>query len=426
MKGYKFLFLGLLALLLVPSSANAMRQYIPYSTGIVVGNAADSAADFMGSNSQEVTVANAAQVEGLIKVAGTLSGFRFKISTAPAAGKTWTFTIVQNGSDTAVTCTISNPDTTCNTGANSISVSSGDFVYLKISPSGTPTAVQINGSVIYTTSTSGQSAFWGTSLDQTIAAGLTRYQHLVGNRSTLCTTVNTACRIVVPMTGTLKRLSIRTSTQPGLTQNVVFTVRKNNADTALTCTVNDTDTTCSDDSNTVAVSQGDTLELKVVSSAGAATMSWNHGWVFESGNDLSHPLFVVGPNLSNSATRYNPIQAVGNLGVTDTVESDIQQLGQSAMSLSSLYVMLNAAPGAGTSYLGTLRQNTADTAVAVTIADTNTTGSDSDSITVAQDDLLSISWVPTGTPTATNPFIGLVATTATALAGGEDLAMFFD
>ena len=426
MKGFKLLII-LIALILLPSKAEAMRQYIPYSTGIAVSAAIDSAADFMGSNSQEVTIANASQVEGLIKVAGTFSGFRFKISTAPAAGKTWVFTLVVNGSDTAVTCTISNPDTTCNTGANTAVVASGDRVYLKISPTGTPTAVQINASVIYTTGTSGYSSFWGTSLDQTQVAGLTRYSPMVGNRSTLATTVNTAARVTVPMTGTLRRLTFRTTTAPTGSDTAIATVRKNNADTGLTCTVTGAGTTCNDDSNTVAVVQGDTLELKVVTSATAATLGYNYGWVFESGNDLSHPLFVAGPNLSASATRYNPIQGVGNLGITDTVEADIQQLGQSAMTLTNMYVLLAAAPGAGTSYTGVVRVNGVDTGVDVQVSGTNTTDSENgQTATVAQDDLLSIGWTPAGTPTATNAFTSMVANTATAVAGGEDFAFFFD
>lgn len=404
-----------------------MRQFIPYSTGIAVSASADSAADFMGSNSQEVTVANAAQVEGLIKVAGTLSSFRFKISTAPAAGKTWVFTIVVNGSDSAVTCTISNPNTTCNTGANTAAVASGDRVYLKISPTGTPTAVQINASVIYETSTSGQSAFWGTSLDQTIASNLTRYTPMIGNRSTLCTTVNTACRLVAPMSGTLKRLTIRTTAAPGGSDTAVFTVRQNNADTSLTCTVSGAGTTCNDDSNTVSVTVSDTIELKVVTSATAATLGWNHGWVFESATNLSHPLFVSGANLSSTTVRYNPVQGMGNLAVTDTVEADIQQLGQANMSLSNMYALVSVAPGTGRSWAGVLNIGGSATGQDVTIADTNTAGLDlGDAVAVAQDDLLSVLWTPTALPATAQMFLSFVANTATAVAGGDDFAMFFD
>ena len=69
--------------------------------------------------------------------------------------------------------------------------------------------------------------------------------------------------------GTLRRLFVRVSADPAngvLTQSYAFTVRKNEADTTLTCTISEGAVQASDTSNTVAVTAGDRLAIKAVPS----------------------------------------------------------------------------------------------------------------------------------------------------------------
>jgi hypothetical protein len=70
--------------------------------------------------------------------------------------------------------------------------------------------------------------------------------------------------------GTARNLSCELGTAPGGADTVVVTVRINAADAALTCTISGAATTCSDTSNTAAVSAGHRLAIKAVSSAGTA------------------------------------------------------------------------------------------------------------------------------------------------------------
>lgn len=70
--------------------------------------------------------------------------------------------------------------------------------------------------------------------------------------------------------GTARNLYCDLGTAPGGADTVIVTARINGADSAVTCTITGAATTCSDTSNTAAVSAGHRLGLKAVSSAGTA------------------------------------------------------------------------------------------------------------------------------------------------------------
>ena len=76
--------------------------------------------------------------------------------------------------------------------------------------------------------------------------------------------------IVMPVSGTLKNLYIRNGSTQSATGNIVFTVRKNGVDTAMTVTYSNADgaaTTKSDTTNTVSVVAGDLICIKAVNAA---------------------------------------------------------------------------------------------------------------------------------------------------------------
>ncbi len=80
------------------------------------------------------------------------------------------------------------------------------------------------------------------------------------------TAPNAEVDVPVP-TGTLKNLDVKTSAVTG-GGTIVITAFKNGAATALTCTVAVTATTCSDTSDSVAYSAGDTMSFRVVNNSG--------------------------------------------------------------------------------------------------------------------------------------------------------------
>ncbi|MGY3366194.1 putative phage tail protein [Bradyrhizobium sp. GM2.4] len=66
---------------------------------------------------------------------------------------------------------------------------------------------------------------------------------------------------------TINRLDVVTTLPPGTGQSFVYTLRKNNVDTALTCTVSDGATSASDIAHTATFGAGDTADVKLVVSS---------------------------------------------------------------------------------------------------------------------------------------------------------------
>lgn len=73
--------------------------------------------------------------------------------------------------------------------------------------------------------------------------------------------------LLVPRAGTARTLRCFLGTAPGGSDTVVVTARKNAGDQITTCTITGTATTCSDTGNTFAVTAGDRVSIRGVSSA---------------------------------------------------------------------------------------------------------------------------------------------------------------
>lgn len=105
-------------------------------------------------------------------------------------------------------------------------------------------------------------AFWETS---GMAQALTRYV-TIGSDSGHAT--ESSRQQNLPRAGTVSKLYIRTITNVGGTaQTFIATVRKNGADTPITCTINTGSNTCNDTSNSVSFAAGDLFSVKYVTSA---------------------------------------------------------------------------------------------------------------------------------------------------------------
>lgn len=95
-------------------------------------------------------------------------------------------------------------------------------------------------------------------------------QHTSNQTSTFACGLNGICGTgnlqTWPMAGTLKNFYMSLGTAPAAGKSWVCTVRKNNADTALTCTIADANTQCSDTSNSVTVAVGDEMDVRCVAS----------------------------------------------------------------------------------------------------------------------------------------------------------------
>jgi hypothetical protein len=89
--------------------------------------------------------------EYILDRAGVISSFQMQTVAAPSAGQSFTYTIHQNGSDTAMTCSISGGASFgCSTLSNAVTVAAGDRISLKLVTSGTATATFHRGSMSVT------------------------------------------------------------------------------------------------------------------------------------------------------------------------------------------------------------------------------------------------------------------------------------
>lgn len=73
-----------------------------------------------------------------------------------------------------------------------------------------------------------------------------------------------------PFSGTIKNLQCYCDTAPSAGQSFIYTIRKAGVDSSVTVTISDTATEGSDNTNTVTVTRGDQVSVKLVTSAGAA------------------------------------------------------------------------------------------------------------------------------------------------------------
>ncbi|MBI2640944.1 MAG: hypothetical protein HYW91_03635 [Candidatus Sungbacteria bacterium] len=103
--------------------------------------------------------------------------------------------------------------------------------------------------------------------EDSMTAGTTRFMGPYQSSALEGTESN--AQIDAPIAFTASNLYVRTGAAPGAGKTLVVTLRKNSADTALTCTVSDTNTTCTDLSNSVTFVAGDDVALSIVLSAGA-------------------------------------------------------------------------------------------------------------------------------------------------------------
>lgn len=213
-----------------------------------------------------------------IPTSGTLSKLRVLVTNAPGAGgsgKSWGFTINKNSVGTSITCTVSETATTCSDLSNSVSVVQGDFLSVTVTPTGTPTSSTIVIGSVFTPVIDGESfqtfSYGGgvTDNSQVTYADI----GLVGQN----TSTTETSRFLASSSYVAKKLYFVSGTAPGASKTWQYYLRKNSADTALTCSkTGGSATTCSDNVNIVPISSGDLINFKFSPTNSPSTSTSNH------------------------------------------------------------------------------------------------------------------------------------------------------
>lgn len=342
---------------------------------------------------------------------GSFANFCVVLDVAPGAGTSRTFTFRNLTQATSVVVTVSNTDTTNRDTGSTLAVTAGDLVQCEQGVTGAPAAL---GSCQLL------SEFTGTTEKET---GYTMH-HVPGNGAlaaasgteyvagpfcgtTFSTTTPPVAANVIAVDGAITALWGRCNTAPGSGKSWDFYLVKNG--TLQDGTGGTVDTKCSvADTNTTAVAtfsltvaQGDTISVQLVPVNTPAAVRPGCGVTLTSttaGESMVVGRLTTGP--SNTVTNYGfPVYATGGWSTVEA--SNQEQAPINTFTLDQLRLLLQTAPGGGTSRQFTWRVNSATPAgsPSVTISGAATTGSDLvGSVTISDTALLAMQTIPSGTP----------------------------
>lgn len=344
--------------------------------------------------------------EMIIPSAGTIRNLYIELASSPGSGKSYTFALMVDGVASDLTTAIADSATTGNDTTHVISVSAGQRVSLRATPSNSPATPRIVWTLMFRANANAETAIMGLT---PFANFLTRFTHVSSITGNAASTDESEQEQLVAGSGTIKNLYILLSADPGDDpEGYRITVRKNRVNQSLTVTITADDVSGNDTVNSFTVAPGDLLSISIEPLNTPLAMSMVWGMTFVADTDGESMLIAATDStMSNSATKYNRITAARGSLFVDT-ESLQSALGQNC-TLRDLYIDLETAPGAGTSRKFTLFLNGVATSLTVTISDTAKTGSDTiNSVTVAIGDEVSIETIPTNTPDSTKLRFGLV------------------
>lgn len=344
----------------------------------------------------------------MLAVAGNFTEIRAYAQVAPTSTQTWAITLQKNGSDSALTCTITSATSQKCSGTGSIAFAVGDYAALKLDASNSPNASRIKIVLVFTSTTANETPL--------MAQGVT-----MSNSATQAVNVssNSPPGAVAarrwngfPDDGTVDHFYAQ-SNAPGAGTSYAYTVVKNGSGTTATCSIADTATSCNDTTHSFSVTgasgstKGDDVLFQgaPTSTPASATAAFGARYVPTTAGRFAIMLAPANSN-SGTSTTYWPMSGGATIG--GTTEANSNSLG-ATMTIEKISVTLTAAPGAGKSRAFTLRKGGSDTACTVTIADTATANTASCSVSVANDDLIVTSDVPTGTPATSQPGISYLA-----------------
>jgi hypothetical protein len=228
----------------------------------------------------------------------------------------------------------------------------------------------------------------------TLSGGQTLY--LAPNRVASSSTTETNVQIIAPCSGTLENLFIDCD-NPGSGNTITVTARINEADSALTCTITNGNTSASDNSNAPSISAGDRICFKIVTSAslGAGYYLFKLCMNLVSSDSVSG---ITGYYSGMTGTTNNVYIAPSG-GYTDSTEENAICIIPTAGTIKNLRVYHNTAPGSGNSSIYTLRKNGSNTSLTTTVSDTSQNNVDSvNSVAVSAGDRISILYTKSNTP----------------------------
>lgn len=326
-------------------------------------------------------------------VAGEFQVFGVTLSSAPGTGKSWTFTFVKNGVDTALTVTIS--DSAVHAVISGVvAVSAGDVIAVRRTSTGSPSA---SGLLAHITT-----EFHGTavgvsgygSADQSVSGTVNCSLFQSGGWTAAVVDWN---RSIVGTGGTLTDLAVTLRAAPGGAASRTFVVYKNGVKQDGTGgTVNTTITitgaaTTGSWSGTLTFAAGDQATLQHTDAGTPATSSASIGAAFQATTDGDSQWGgTVMSNLPTTATTVYAKPQQRDTTAWDAVAADqtVIHSGLTSFQIRTLRVALNALTAANDLTWTLLRNGSAPSGTpSAVIASGTTSGSDTTgTLTIAAGD----------------------------------------
>jgi len=230
----------------------------------------------------------------------------------------------------------------------------------------------------------------------------TEYNTVYGRQANTWNATQGIRRQIIPGNGIAHSLKVFLSAAPGGGGAYVFTLRVNNAATALAVTITDPATSAEITTAEIVMAAGDRWNLECAPSGSpTATPTAQWSFIVEDTDNINRCWITGGHNntMSNLLGEKNALAGGDTWGTIAAGFNGRKSPVPIDAKVSNLYVQLSAAPGAGTNYVISLERG-ASGLLSVTISGTNTAGSDTSSSTVSSGDNLRMSSNPTNTPTA--------------------------
>ena len=321
----------------------------------------------------------------VIPTPGKLTNFKVRIRNAPGAGKSWVFTVRAGNpiGDTALSVTISDTAKISALDTDEVAVAAGDLVSISATGSGTPTDP---GAVYWTCEfipdTDGETILLSNTKGQSLTANY--FITLIGGKDPDATEFD--AQTLFPTPGTLKKFYVELSAAPGAGKSRIFTINKNGVATGIVVTISDAATTGNSAALTSAVAAGDSFSISHTVSGSPAASIVSFGIAFLPDTQGEFMTCATTDNPTSSIQVEYEHLTCGDSALTGT-ESETHNLAR-ACTAKKIYVLLSTAPGLGNTWIFTLRRNTSDAALTVSISNTNKSGNAAVDVAISNDDVL--------------------------------------
>ena len=336
---------------------------------------------------------------GICSTGGVLTNWQVQVNTAPAAGKSWLFTVRVNGADTALAVTIADANTVSSVDTSEVAIAAGDLIGFSSVPTGTPTdAASIKWSCDFIPTTAGHTLMLSSSSGTNLADA--QFVSIACPKSP--DSVEGDAQVIFPTAGKLKNFYVNLATAPGSGNTRTFTVRLNGTTTGqISLAIANTATTGNETATELTVAAGDSVAILDTDSVTPAATAARFGITFIPDNAGEFiACATTDDNLNGAATEFQYVSCADS--TLSATEADFECLSVTAFTVKKLYAKLSVDPGTSPdAYTFTLKKNGSDTALLVTIVADNTTGNATQDVSVSAADLIYYSIAPVSTPSAT-------------------------